>query len=346
MTMDSPEMRTDTGSPFWRMRLMVLNQMIPRCLYLAARLDLATRLADEAKTANVLAEEAGVHGPTLHRILRALASAGVFQETVAMCFRNTELSATLRSDVPGSLRPWVLMHGGPTSWRSWGEFEFCAKTGASAFEHLNGETVFEYLSREPEQAAIFDQAMAAVTQMASASIVRAYDFSEIGTLVDVGGGNGTMLCTILEANPQRRGIVFDLPHVGGAATAHIASRHLQDRCTFVGGSFFDSPLPGGDGYFLQRVLHDWDDPHSIKILQACAHAARAPARVLISEAIVPPGNEPAYAKLIDLHMLVITHGGRERTQDEYRKLLAASGWTYTRVVSTDTPFGLVEGVKN
>ena len=344
--MDSVETRIDTESPFWRMRVMVLNQMIPRCLYVAARLDLATRLAGDPKTASALADETEMHGPTLHRILRALASAGVFRETVASRFQNTELSATLRSDVPGSLRPWVLLHGGPTSWRSWGEFEHCAKTGTSAFEHLTGETVFDYLSRQPEQAAIFDQAMAAVTQMASDSIVNAYDFSGIGTLVDVGGGNGAMLCAILESNPKLRGVVFDLPHVGPAARNYIATRQLQDRCTFAGGSFFDSALPAADAYFLQRVLHDWDDEHSVKILRACAQAARPSARVLISEAIVPPGNDPAYAKLIDLHMLVMTHGGRERTPDEYRDLLASSGWTCTRVVSTSSPFSVVEGVKN
>jgi hypothetical protein len=333
-------------SPFWRMRLMMLNHMIPRCLYVAARSDLATRLADGAKTADELARQTGVHGPTLHRVLRALASAGVFRETTASRFENTALSETLRSDVPGSLRPWVLLHGGDISWRCWGEFDHCVTTGTSAFEHLNGETIFDYIPRHPEHAAVFDQAMSAVTQMASASIVSAYDFSGIGTLVDVGGGNGTMLCAILESNPRLHGIVFDLPHVETAATDYIANRQLQDRCAFSGGSFFDSPPPSGDAYLLQRVLHDWDDEHSVKILRACAKAARLPARVLISEAIVPPGNDPFYGKLIDLHMLVMTHGGKERTQDEYRALLSQSGWTYTRVVSTTSPFSLTEGVKN
>jgi len=333
-------------SPLWRMRLLMLNHMIPRCLYVAARLDLATQLADTAKTANELALQTEAHGPTLHRVLRALASAGIFRETTGSRFENTALSDTLRSDVRGSLRPWVLMHGGEISWRSWGEFDHCVTTGTSAFEHLHGETIFDYLPRHSERAAVFDQAMSAVTQMASLSIVSAYDFAGIETLVDVGGGNGTMLCAILESNPRLHGIVFDLPHVEAAATGYIASRQLADRCTFVGGSFFESELPRAGAYFLQRVLHDWDDEHSVKILRACAMAARSPARVLVSEAMIPPGNDPAYAKLIDLHMLVMTHGGRERTRDEYHVLLSASGWTFTRMVSTSSPFSVIEGVKD
>jgi len=333
-------------SPLWRVRLLMLNHMIPRCLYVAARLDVATHLADTAKTADELARQTGVHGPTLHRVLRALASVGVFRETTASRFEKTALSDTLRSDVRGSLRPWVLLHGGDISWRCWGEFDHCVTTGASAFEHLNGETIFDHHRRDREHAAVFDQAMSAATQMASASIVSAYDFSGIDTLVDVGGGNGTMLCAVLESNPRLRGIVFDLPHVDAAAADYIASRRLEDRCAFAGGSFFDSPPPSADAYFLQRVLHDWDDEHSVKILRACAKAARSPARVLISEAIIPAGNDAAYAKLIDLHMLVMTHGGKERTQEEYRELLSESGWTYTRVVPTTSPFSLVEGVKN
>jgi hypothetical protein len=346
-TMDSMHQpRTPPESPPWQMRLMMMSYMVPRCLFAAAKLDIATSLAAGPKTTNELAKQTGAHGPTLHRILRALASAGVFRETTASRFENTALSDTLRSDVQGSLRPWVLMHGDEMSWSSWGEFDHSVMTGTSAFEHLNGETIFDYFPRYPERAAIFDQAMSAVTQMASAPIVGAYDFSGIETLVDVGGGNATMLCAILESNPKLHGIVFDLPHVKTAATEYIESRQLQDRCAFVGGSFFDSPPPRADAYFLQRVLHDWDDENSIRILRACANAAGSPAKVLISEAIIPPGNDPFYGKLIDLHMLVMTHGGKERTQEEYGELLSASGWTCQRTVPTGSPFSLVEGVKS
>jgi hypothetical protein len=325
---------------------MMLSHMIPRCLYVAAQLDIATQLGSERKTAAELARETGVHGATLHRILRTLAGADVFRETAEGCFENSALSHTLRTNAPGSLRPWVLIHGDELSWRSWGNLEYSVKSGTSAFEDLYGEPIFDYLPKHPDRAEIFDRAMSAVTTMASNSIVTAFDFSGIQTLVDIGGGNGTMLCAILEANPALKGIVFDLPHVENRAQEYIASRRLTDRCTFVGGSFFEAVPPHADAYFVQRVLHDWDDVNSVSILHSCAKAARAGAKVIISEAVIGPPNEPSYGKLIDLHMLVMTHGGKERSEAEYRELLSRSGWDYTRTVATTSPFSLVEGVKD
>jgi O-methyltransferase domain len=343
---DSPTPSYTHPSPAWQIRLMALGYHIPRCLHVAAQLDIATRLSNGGRTADDLAQEAGVYGPTLYRVLRALASAGVFKETTGGQFVNTSLSETLRSDVPDSMRSWVLMYGDEASWRSWGEFAYSVRTGAPAFERIYGMSLFDHLAQEPEQSRIFDEAMSAVTSLASDAIVRAYDFSDIQSLVDVGGGNGTMLCSILKANPAIRGIVFDLPHVHSSARDYIACVGLENRCQFAEGSFFEVVHPGADAYFLQRVLHDWDDAHCVRILQSCATAARKGSKILISEAIIPPGNEPFIGKLSDLHMLVMTHGGRERTLEEYQELFAQSGWDYRRVVATESPYSIVEGTKN
>lgn len=333
-------------SPAWQMRLLATGYHIPRCLHVVAELDIATRLADHARLANDIALEAGVDGPTLHRVMRALASVDVFQEIEGGQFINTPLSETLRSDRSGSLRSWVLFYGDEPAWRSWGEFSYSVRTGRSSFEHLYGANMFEYLSHQPERSRIFDAAMSAVTTLASDAIVAAYDCSNIRLLVDVGGGNATMLCSLLRANPHMRGIVFDLPHVAASATAYIANERLEDRCEFVAGDFFVSLPEGANAYFLQRVLHDWDDEHCIRILHTCSSAARAGAKILISEAIIPPGNDPFIGKLIDLHMLVMTHGGRERSLAEYQELLARAGWAYTGVVPTASPYSVIEGVKN
>lgn len=333
-------------SPAWQVRLMALGYHIPRCLHVVAQLDIASRLAKGGRTASDLAQEAGVHGPTLYRVLRALASAGVFRESDGGLFVNTSLSETLRADLPDSMRPWVLMYGDDASWRSWGEFAYSVRTGAPAFEHLYGTSLFEYLAKNPEQSRTFDEAMSAVTSLASGAILRAYDFSDTELLVDVGGGNGTMLCSILKASPATHGIVFDLPHVQSSATHYISRQGLGSRCKFIEGNFFDTIHPGADAYFLQRVLHDWDDANCVRILKACASAARRGSKILVSEAIIPSSNEPFIGKLSDLHMLVMTHGGRERTLEEYAELFARSGWAYTRVVSTDSPYSIIEGAKN
>ncbi|MFN0315847.1 MAG: methyltransferase, partial [Burkholderiales bacterium] len=248
MNLADPPKAYSHPSPAWQIRLMALGYHIPRCLHVVAQLDIATRLSEGGRTASDLALEAGAHGPTLHRVLRALASAGVFKETSGGQFVNTSLSETLRADCPDSMRPWVLMYGDEASWRSWGEFAYSVRTGAPAFEHLYGTSLFEHLARDPQQSRIFDEAMSAVTSLASGAIVRAYDFSDIGLLVDVGGGNGTMLCSILKANPATRGIVFDLPHVRASAAAYIARQGLENRCEFAEGDFFKAAHPGADAY--------------------------------------------------------------------------------------------------
>jgi hypothetical protein len=242
------------------------------------------------------------------------------------------------------LRDLVLLFGDETSWRAWEALPHTVRTGQAGFEHAYGETFFDYLSRRPDAAAMFDRAMASASSAVNGAVVEAYDFSRFATLIDVAGGVGSTLCAILEANPTLRGIVFDLPHVADRARAYIATRTLSARCTFEAGSFFEALPAGADLYFMKHILHDWGDEECLRILRNCRAAMRPGARLLVCERIVPPGNEPAPAKLIDLHMLATNHGGKERTEREYRDLLAATGFACERIIATRSAWSLVEGV--
>jgi hypothetical protein len=315
-------------------------------LYAAAALDIADKLADGTKGVDELAAAAGLHAPSLYRILRVLAAAGVFIEEDGRRFANTPLSALLRNDVPGSLRDFIMLFGDETSWRSWEGILHAVRTGEAPFEHLYGEKFFDYLQGHAETAAMFDRAMASASSTTNLAVAEAYDFSGLGIVVDVAGGTGSALCSILVATPALHGIVFDLPHVGDRARAFIAAQGLAGRCEFAGGSFFESVPPGADAYFMKHILHDWGDEECAKILACCRNAMGPRARLLVCERIVPPGNEPSSAKLIDLHMMMTNHGGKERTEREYRELLAASGFDLRRVVPTSTPWSVIEATKS
>lgn len=325
-----------------RLRGIITQYFSARALYAAAELDVAGALAGGAKNIDELARATDAHSPSLYRVLRVLASSGIFAEGDDGRISNTPLSELLRADVPGSLRDLVLLFGDETSWRSWEGILHAVRTGEAPFEHLYGEKFFDYLQGHPDTAAMFDRAMASASSTTNAAVIEAYDFSALGTLVDVAGGVGSALCSILSATPGLRGIVFDLPHVGERARAFIAAQGLAERCEFVGGSFFDTVPPGAGAYLMKHILHDWGDEECGRILAACRNAMGGKARLLICERIVPAGNEPSSAKLIDLHMLMTNHGGRERTEKEYDVLLAMTGFKVARVIPTSTPWSVIE----
>ena len=338
-------MTTTAGIPaedIAKLRGIITQYFSSRALYAAAALDIAGALAGGAMNIDELACATGTHARSLYRVLRVLVSSGIFAEGGDGRISNTPLSDLLRADVPGSLRDLVLLFGDETSWRSWEGILHAVRTGEAPFEHVYGEKFFDYLQGHPDTAAMFDRAMASASSTTNAAVIEACDFSGLGTLVDVAGGVGSALCSILGATPGLRGIVFDLPHVGERARAFIASQGLADRCEFVGGSFFDAVPSGAGAYFMKHILHDWGDGECGKILAACRNAIGDKERLLICERIVPEGNEPSSAKLIDLHMMMTNHGGRERTEKEYRGLLAAAGFKVERVVPTGTPWSLIE----
>ena len=325
-----------------RLRGMITQYFSARALYAAAALDVAGALAHGALPIGDLARATGSHADSLYRLLRVLASNGIFSLEDDGSVANTPLSQLLRGDVPGSLRDLVLLFGHETSWRSWEGILHGVRTGEAPFEHIYGEKFFDYLQGHPETAAMFDRAMASSSATTNAAVVEACDFSGLDTVVDVAGGVGAALCSILHATPGLRGIVFDLPHVAQRARAYIAAQGLADRCEFAGGSFFESVPPAAGAYFMKHILHDWGDEQCGVILAACRAALVGNAKLLICERIVPEGNEPSSAKLIDLHMMMTNHGGRERTQTEYRRLLQAAGFTLHRVLPTATPWSVIE----
>jgi hypothetical protein len=325
-----------------KLRGIITQYFSSRALYAAAALDVAGALAGGAKNIEELARATGAHAPSLYRVLRVLASSGIFAEGDDGRISNTPMSELLRAGVPGSLRDLILLFGDETSWRSWEGILHAVRTGEAPFEHLYGEKFFDYLQDHPDTAAMFDRAMASSSTTTNAAVVEACDFSGLGTLVDVAGGVGSALCSILNATPGLRGIVFDLPHVGERAREFIAAQGLAGRCEFVGGSFFDTVPSGAGAYFMKHILHDWGDEECEKILATCRNAMGGSARLLICERIVPEGNEPSSAKLIDLHMMMTNHGGKERTEKEYDALLAMTGFKVVRVIPTSTPWSVIE----
>jgi len=321
---------------------LVAGVGIFQALHVAAKFGIADLLADGARPAEDIASRLKADPQTLSRMMRALASVEVFAEERPGVFVNTPASAMLIGDAPGSLRGFVMMTGSPEFWRPWGELEFSIANGKPAFDHVYGQPLFEYLAKNPEPARIFDDAMAGRSAAEISALLAAYDFSDAGRLVDVGGGNGALMSAILGQYPQLTGTVFDLPHVVDAAALTDASRR-QSRLKFAGGSFFTDVPPAGDTYLLKKVIHDWPDERAREILARCREAMTPGARLLLIESVVPAGIPPTFMAFLDLWMLVWA-GGKERTEEEYRALLTSVGLTLRRVVPTGSPVSVIEAV--
>src|SRR5918998_3585054 len=323
---------------------MTNGYQVSQALHVAATLGISDLLDDGPRSADELAEATQTHAPTLYRLLRALASVGVFAEETDGRFGLTPLAEHLRTDVPGSLRAWAMLIGQPSFWASWGHLLHSVRTGEPAFPHLHGTNVWEHRAAHPEEGEIFDAAMTGLSAPVAEAVAQSYDFSNISVLVDVGGGEGGLLATILAANPTLRGVLYDLPHVVAAAGALLERAGVADRCEVVGGSFFETVPEGADAFLLKSIIHDWDDAAAIEILRTCRAPMADTGRLLVVEPVIRPGNEPDPAKFSDLNMLVML-GGRERTADDFEKLYAEAGFRLADVVRTGSPpFNIIEGV--
>ena len=312
-----------------------------QAIYVAARLGVPDLLADGPRPNDEIAREAGADPDTLYRLLRALAAIGVLHEDDERRFALTPLGEPLRSDVPGSLHGWVLLIGRPFLWRSWANLEHSIRTGENAFRALHGTDIWEWRADRPEESAVFDGAMRALTGASNRAVLEAYDLGRFGTIVDVGGGNGAFLAAILEAHPAVRGVLFDQAHVIDGAGPVLTD--VADRVSIVAGSFFDSVPRGGDAYILKWIVHDWEDEQAIALLRVCRAAMSTEATLLVIERILAPPNEGPEGKFSDLNMLVLP-GGRERTEDEYRDLFERAGLRLTRTVESDGGFAVIEAV--
>ena len=317
--------------------------MIPSwALQVASTLRLADLLAAGPLSPDDLAGRTETHPDALGRFLRYLASLGVVSEMPDGRFDLTQAGSLLRSDVEGSLRQWFVMNG--VIWRTFADAPLeSLRTGQPAFNTVFGASVFEHAERDQEWGAAFDEAMVGATHTTARAVLDAYDLADARLVVDVGGGRGHLVRAILDRHPAARGIVFDLPQVAARARLEIEQAGLADRLQVVGGSFFETVPPGGDAYLLSWILHDWDDDRALVILRACRGAIGPGGRLLVIEACIPSGDVPHPGKPLDMVMLVAM-GGRERTEVEYRELLAAAGFRLTRVVATASPMSVLEAI--
>jgi hypothetical protein len=313
-------------------------------LHAAAKIGVADLLADGPRPCAELAEATGTQAPLLARLLRMLASGGVFAEVEPGVFALTPVSELLREG-PGSLRGVALMWGqeGPLAW---GDLVGTLRTGRTGYRLKAGTSEWEYYAAHPEAAAVFNDGMTALSRMQADAVVAAYDFPASGTLVDVAGGHGTLLATILRARPGLRGVLFDAPAVVAGARPVLQAAGVADRCETVGGDFFEAVPDGGDVYTLKLILHDWDDERAAAILRNCRRAMGERGTLLILDTVVPPGVAGASGEFVqalrrDVNMMAWT-GGRERTAEQLGALLAAAGFRLARVLPTASILGVVE----
>lgn len=323
---------------------MAVGSWVAAIIYAAAKLGLADLLADGPKTAGELAPLTGTHTPTLYRFMRTLASLGVLTEQEGGRFSLTPLGWALQTGAPGAARSTVLAFCGPAFSRSWEHILYSLETGKTGFEKANGMPVFDHLAQHPEEASHFSDAMVGYHGSEPPTVAEAYDFSDAGTVVDVGGATGNMLAAILSRHAGPRGVLFDRPHVVGDARRLLESRGVLDRVTIDSGNFFDRVTEGGDVYVLSHIIHDWNEDQCLTILGNCRRAMKPAGRLLIVETVLPPGDTPHQGKLQDMVMLVIP-GGQERTKAEYADLLDKAGFRLNRVVPTTSVVSIVEAVQ-
>lgn len=330
--------------PQFAMLQMITGFWISRAIYIAAKLGLADLVKDSPKTAVELARLTGTHSPSLYRALRALASVGVFADDGQGRFAQTPLSETLRSDTPGSLRAMAMVELGQEHFPAWGNLMHSVKTGETAFDNIFKQSAWEYYARNPEDASNFNEAMKGLTEMVSVAALEAYDFSGIDKLVDVAGGTGRLISAILAVHPRMRGVLFDLPHVIAEAGPTLDAAGVRDRCEMSAGDFFRTVPEGGSAYVMKWIIHDWDDEKATVILKNIHRAMDEKGKLLLIEMVVLEGNQPDLSKFLDLDMMVMT-GGRERTEAEFKSLLAVSGFELIRVIRTKFPVCVIEAVR-
>lgn len=324
---------------------LITGKWRSQAVCVAAELGIADILKDGPRSTPEIAKAVGASEDAIYRLLRALASLKLFSSLPERCFALTPLGQYLRSDAPGSLRGFARFAGHHVTWRPWGELAYSVKSGKPAVDHVFGVGIFEYMEQHPEVAAVVNDAMTAVTAAQAAAVVEAYNFSSIGALVDVGGGHGLLLATILKANPGMRGTLFELSHAVEGARRFFQQEALGDRCVVIAGDFFAAVPPGGDAYIMKLVIHDWDDERAIRILRNCHRAMRPGSKLLVVDRVIAPGDEADPAKFGDLEMLVLTRGGRERTELEFKELYGQAGFDFVRVVATKGPISVIEGAR-
>ncbi|WP_211348349.1 methyltransferase [Saccharothrix texasensis] len=316
-----------------------MGYLFSAALRAVAALSVADHLGAGPRPVAELAEAVGADPLNLHRALRLLATRGIFTEDAPGRFALTPAAELLRGDVPGSYRAAVLMLTDRTFWRPAGELEETVRTGTSPFDRLFGMPFFDHFARDAETAAVFHVGMAAMSDPENPLVARACEFPPASTVVDLGGGHGGLLLAVLREHPGVRGVLFEQPHV--LREHRLGELGADDRWDLVAGDFF-AEAPPGDFYLIKRILHDWDDEQSARILRHCREAVSEHGRVLVVDAVIPPGNDPDPGKVIDL-LMMSSLPGRERTRADFDALFAEAGLRVTRVLPTGTRLSIVEG---
>lgn len=319
----------------------MIGGWVAQAVYVAAELGIADLLAEGQLTAAELADSTETHPDALYRVLRALASVGIFTEDADGRFSLTPLADCLQSNRPDSLRSFGIM-AGAEFYESWGDLLHSVRTGEPGFQKRFGAPFFQYMTEHPERHAVYDNAMMVHGIVETEPMLDAYDFSTFRTVVDIGGGNGRMLAAILAKHPSVEGILFDLPAVAKRSETILADLSLSERCKIVGGDFFSS-VPPADAYVLRHIVHDWDDEDAIAILQTCLKTMNPDGRILVVETVIPPMDQPCFGKWLDLMMLIV--GGRERTEEQYQRLFSRAGLKLNRIVPTAHEISVIEGIR-
>ncbi len=332
---------TPADAPRARLHQLLGGYRTTQLIYVAAKLGISDALQDGPKGLEEIARIVHAHAPSLHRVLRALVSLGLYALDGDGRYRLTEMGDALRAAAPDSMRPFAVTYGDPWWWNAYGHLLHSVRTGETAFDHAHGQKLFEYLSANPEAGATFNANRMARTADESRSVVEAYDFSATRVLVDIGGGHGALAAAVLGANPKARAVLFDLPGVIEGSARRCAEMGIADRCKFVGGDFFDSVPGGGDTYVMKDILHDWNDADATAILRTCRRAMRAGTRLLVVDRLIGDETDPSATIAVDISMLVLT-GGRERTEAEFRDLLAGAGFAFRRTIGTRAGTSIIE----
>lgn len=324
---------------------LALAYLASRGLHVATELGIADLLKDGPKSTEELARTTGAHQQSLYRLLRMLAAHGVFAEDPPEHFRLTPMAAVLQVGVAGSVYDSVRMIGDMAGDGSWwtavGHLRHSVMTGEPGFNYVHGTGFFDYLGKHPEADTWFDRGLANFATAENPAIVSCYDFGQFRRIVDVGGGQGGFLTEVLKAFPSVTGMLYDRPQVV-QEPAYLKAAGLMTRCDVAGGDFFQSIPKGGDVYVLKRILHDWNDEQCVQILRVCREAMEANARLLVVDAVVPPGNDPHPGKIMDMLMMVLLEG-QERTEQEFATLYQRAGLKLTRVIPTPSVLSIVEG---
>lgn len=333
---------TDGQNPALVIITLICGGMAAQAIHVMAELGLADLVKEEPQTTAQLAQTTGTDAANLARLLRALVSVGLLSEPTAGSYGSTSLSSCLESTRPGSLYPMARMAGSDWQWRVLAGLPESLKTGQPAIEHILGKDLWSYFrDDDPEGGRCFNQAINQSVGPSDEALATAYDFSSVNTLVDVGGGLGSFLLTVLPRYPSLTGVLFDRAEVIAQAKERIAQAGLIKRCDVVEGDFFQAVPAGGDAYFLRQIIKDWNDEQSTRILQNCMHAMNQGGKILVAEQVLRPGQADLIGKLTDLQLMT-TLPGRERDEQEFRRLFAAAGLTLSRMVATPSLYRLLE----